>query len=101
VRHRRVGAGGDPGQLGPGAPLGLLHVHTRGLEHGVAAVLREDLAEVGLARAAHRDHGLYVLEGAALRPDIAPDHPHHLVVDLAAVEQAHALEAEALLTELA
>ena len=70
-------------ELGARAALGLLHVDARGLEHGVAPVAGEDLAEVRLAGAAHRDHRLHVLERAALDADVAADDAHHFLVQLA------------------
>src|SRR5262245_49561549 len=76
------------GERGRRAALRLVEVDLRRTEHGVAPVLAEHLVEVGLAGAAHRDHRLDVLERAALGADVALDDPHHLVVELAAAEQA-------------
>ena len=44
--------------------------------------------ERSLARAAHRDHRLDVLQRAALDADVAADDPHHLLVQLAAARTA-------------
>src|SRR4029077_19399215 len=100
VGDRAIRTGRDAGELGAGAALRLLEGDAGRLEHGVAAVLGEDLAEVGLPRPTHRDHRLDVLQGAALGADVAADHPHHLLVALVPVDEAYRLEAEPLLPAL-
>ena len=101
VADGRVDAGRNCRERGPRAALGLLQVDARRVEHGLATVLREDLLEVRLAGAAHRDHRLHVLERAALDADVRADDAHHLFVQLAAARKPHRLEAQPFLTELA
>ena len=100
VADGAIDAGGDPGQRVPRAALGLLHVDARRLQHGVAAVLGEDLAKEGITRPAHREHGLDVLERATLGADVAGDDPHDLFAQLAAAHQADRAEAEPFLAKI-
>ena len=100
VADRAVHARGDPGERRARAALGLRHVDARRLQHRLAPVLVEHLAEELIARAAHREHRLDVLQGAALGADIAGDDPHHLFVQLAAVHEPHGAKAQTFLPEV-
>src|SRR5262249_56704644 len=97
MAHSPVDAGGDPSERGARAAFRLLHVDPRGLQHGIASVAREDLAEVRLAGPAHREHRLHVLERAALHTDVPADDAQHLFVQVALAHQAHGLKAQTLL----
>src|SRR5262249_24073675 len=101
VARRAIRAGRNRSQGGARPALRLLHIYGGGLEHRLAAVSGQDFLERRLAGPAHRHHGLDVLQRAALRADVCPDDAHHFLVQLAAAQQAHRLEAQTLLAELA
>src|SRR5262249_35114747 len=101
VADRPVRARGNSGQRRARPTLGLRHIYGRRFEDGLAPVSGENLVKRGLAGPAHGDHGLDVLERAALRANVRTDNAHHFFVQLASAQQSHRLEAEAFLSELA
>ncbi len=95
-----IDAGRDLRKRRARATLGLGHIYSRRLEHRLAPVLGEYLAEELVARAADREHRLDVLQGPALDADVPGNDPHHLFVQLAAVHDPHRAKTQAFLTEV-